>query len=176
MANTKVAKEFYEVSKLSKYDFEPYWPDKKLKICVTGAGGFIASHLAKRLKSEGHYIIGCDWKRNEHMPVRGPSDLILDCCSPCESASLQLNQPLKLRSVPLQEEMFCDEFHLVDLRVYDNCKKVITGCEHVFNLAADMGGMGFIQSNHSVIMYNNTMISFNMLEAARVLEVKRYDC
>ena len=71
--------------------------------------------------------------------------------------------------------MFCDEFHLVDLRVYDNCKKVIKGCEHVFNLAADMGGMGFIQSNHSVIMYNNTMISFNMLEAARVLEVKRYD-
>ena len=36
--------------------------------------------------------------------------------------------------------MFCDEFHLVDLRVYDNCKKVVRGCEHVFNLAADMGG------------------------------------
>jgi nucleoside-diphosphate-sugar epimerase len=31
-----------------------------------------------------------------------------------------------------------------------------------------MGGMGFIQSNHAVIMYNNTMISFNMLEAARI--------
>lgn len=71
--------------------------------------------------------------------------------------------------------MFCHEFHLVDLRVYENCKKVMTGCEHVFNLAADMGGMGFIQSNHSVIMYNNTMISFNMLEAARVLDIKRYD-
>lgn len=69
--------------------------------------------------------------------------------------------------------MFCDEFHLVDLRVYDNCKKVMNGCEHVFNLAADMGGMGFIQSNHSVIMYNNTMISFQMLEAARVLNIKR---
>lgn len=75
----------------------------------------------------------------------------------------------------LQEDMFCHEFHLVDLRVYDNCKKVMAGCEHVFNLAADMGGMGFIQSNHSVIMYNNTMISFNMLEAARVLEIKRYN-
>jgi nucleoside-diphosphate-sugar epimerase len=37
-----------------------------------------------------------------------------------------------------------------------------------------MGGMGFIQSNHSVIMYNNTMISFNMLEAARINSVKRY--
>lgn len=65
-----VAKEYYESSKLAKFPFEPYWPDGKLRICVTGAGGFIASHLAKRLKSEGHHIIGCDWKRNEHMPVR----------------------------------------------------------------------------------------------------------
>ena len=69
--------------------------------------------------------------------------------------------------------MFCDEFHLVDLRVFDNCKKVSTNVDHVFNLAADMGGMGFIQSNHSVIFYNNTMISFNMLEAARQTGVKR---
>ena len=36
------------------------------------AAGFIASHLAKRLKSEGHYIIACDWKKNEHMPVHFP--------------------------------------------------------------------------------------------------------
>ncbi|KAK9801920.1 hypothetical protein WJX73_004107 [Symbiochloris irregularis] len=140
MANQRVAGDFYEVSKLAKYPFEPYWPAGKLRICVTGAGGFIASHLARRLKSEGHHIVACDWKRNEHMP----------------------------------EEMFCHEFHLVDLRVYDNCKKVVVGCDHVFNLAADMGGMGFIQSNHSVIMYNNTMISFHMLEVSRVAGVKRF--
>ena len=73
-----------------------------------------------------------------------------------------------------QEDMFCHEFILADLRVYDNCAKVCKGCEHVFNLAADMGGMGFIQSNHGVIFYNNTMISFNMLEAARKEGVKRY--
>lgn len=72
-----------------------------------------------------------------------------------------------------QEEMFCDEFMLVDLRVFENCKKVCEKVDHVFNLAADMGGMGFIQSNHSVIMYNNTMISFNMLEAARQQDIKR---
>jgi len=41
-------------------------------------------------------------------------------------------------------------------------------------LAADMGGMGFIQSNHSTILYNNTMISFNMVEAARRAGVKRF--
>ncbi len=34
--------------------------------------------------------------------------------------------------------------------------------------------MGFIQSNHSVIMYNNTMISFNMMEVARIEGIKRY--
>lgn len=118
---------------------EPYWPQGKLKICITGAGGFIASHLARRLKNEGHYIVACDWKNNEHMT----------------------------------EDMFCHEFILVDLRVYDNCLKVTKGCDHVFNLAADMGGMGFIQSNHSVIMYNNTMISFNVLEACRINACKR---
>lgn len=119
---------------------EPYWPSEKLRISVTGAGGFIASHIARRLKSEGHYIIASDWKKNEHMT----------------------------------EDMFCHEFHLVDLRVMDNCLKVTKGVDHVFNLAADMGGMGFIQSNHSVIMYNNTMISFNMLEASRISGVKRF--
>jgi hypothetical protein len=69
MAVDKVHQDYLEASSLAKYPFEPYWPQKKLRICVTGAGGFIASHLAKRLKSEGHYIIACDWKRNEHFSV-----------------------------------------------------------------------------------------------------------
>jgi len=62
----------------------------------------------------------------------------------------------------------------VDLRLLDNCLKVTEGCQHVYNLAADMGGMGFIVSNQAVLLYNNTMISFNMLEAARQNAAKRY--
>ena len=81
--------------------------------------------------------------------------------------------PAPLRRSHSQEEVFCHEFHLVDLRVFENCAKVVAGCDHVFSLAADMGGMGFIQSNHSVIMYNNTMISFNVMEAARQAECSR---
>lgn len=64
-----VAEEYKAISQLAKFPFEPYWPEKKLRILVTGAGGFIASHLAKRLKSEGHYLVCADWKRNDHMAV-----------------------------------------------------------------------------------------------------------
>ncbi|TQE02170.1 hypothetical protein C1H46_012171 [Malus baccata] len=119
---------------------EPYWPSEKLRVSITGAGGFVASHIARRLKNEGHYIIASDWKKNDYMT----------------------------------EDIFCHEFHLADLRVMDNCLKVTKNVDHVFNLAADMGGMGFIQSNHSVIFYNNTMICFNMVEASRINEVKRF--
>jgi len=68
----------------------------------------------------------------------------------------------------------CKEYHEVDLRIFENCLKVTKGCDWVFNLAADMGGMGYIQSNQSLILYNNTMISFNMLEASRQNKVKRF--
>ncbi|KAJ5068868.1 gdp-mannose 35-epimerase [Anaeramoeba ignava] len=78
------------------------------------------------------------------------------------------------RNEYFKEEEFCDEFVLLDLRSLDNCLKASKDCEWVFNFAADMGGMGFIQSNHSVILYNNIMISSNMLEAARINGVKRF--
>lgn len=40
--NKRVADVYQASSKLAKFPFEPYWPAKKLKICITGAGGFIA--------------------------------------------------------------------------------------------------------------------------------------
>jgi len=107
---------------------------------VGGGGGFIGSHLAKRLLEEGHYVVCADWSRNEYF----------------------------------KESDFCSEFQLVDLRDLQLCLKATEGCDVVFNLAADMGGMGFIQSNHSVILYNNIMLSFNVLEAARQNGVKRF--
>jgi hypothetical protein len=69
MMSDKVPAYVEEASKLASFPFEAYAPGQTLRICVTGAGGFIASHLAKRLKNEGAYVVACDWKRNEHMPV-----------------------------------------------------------------------------------------------------------
>ncbi|CAM9695829.1 unnamed protein product [Phaeothamnion confervicola] len=74
----------------------------------------------------------------------------------------------------MKPEEFCHVFAHTDLRSLQNCIAVTDGCEYIYNLAADMGGMGFIESNQSVLMYNNTMISFNMLEAARHASASRY--
>lgn len=74
----------------------------------------------------------------------------------------------------MEDKEYCHEFKLLDLRKLENCLEVTKDCVHVYNLAADMGGMGFIESNQSVLVYNNTTISLNMLEAARVNGVKRY--
>ena len=47
--------------------------------------------------------------------------------------------------------------------------------DDVYNLAADMGGMGFIgTNNNATILYNNTMISFNLMEASRRAKVKKF--
>lgn len=67
----------------------------------------------------------------------------------------------------MEESDFCSEFILGDLRKLDIAIAACKDCKHIYNLAADMGGMGFIESNQSVLTYNNTSISMNMLEAAR---------
>ena len=78
----------------------------------------------------------------------------------------------------MEPSEFCDEFKNLDLRWPDECKEALEDgpWDWCFNLAADMGGMGFIQSNHSRILFNSTMISFNVAEAARVAGVKRFWC
>jgi len=51
----------------------------------------------------------------------------------------------------MTQDEFCDEFMLVDLRDKDNCLKATKDCADVYNLAADMGGMGFIQVRVGVL-------------------------
>lgn len=67
-----------------------------------------------------------------------------------------------------------DEFLLLDLRKRKNCQKATEGIEHVYALAADMGGMGFISSHHSQILHNNALINIHTLESARRAGVSRY--
>jgi GDP-D-mannose 3',5'-epimerase len=67
-----------------------------------------------------------------------------------------------------------DEFELRDLRRFDECLLATRGIDHVYALAADMGGMGFISTHHAEILRNNSLINLNTIEAARINGVTRY--
>jgi GDP-D-mannose 3',5'-epimerase len=109
---------------------------------VCGAGGFIASHLVKRLKREGYWVRGVDVKRPEFGPTAA------------------------------------DDFRLLDLREPGNCKEALAVAggrpDEVYQLAADMGGMGFIHSAATDIMKNSALVNIHMVSAASEARVPRY--
>ena len=109
---------------------------------VCGAGGFIGSHLVKKLKSEGYWVRGVDLKLPEFAPTAA------------------------------------DEFQLRDLREKDEAAASLVLDDGVFDevyqLAADMGGMGFISAAECEIMHNNALININMTHAAANAGIKRY--
>ncbi len=75
---------------------------------------------------------------------------------------------------PEYEHTAADEFEALDLRRWDNCLLATRGIDHVYNLAADMGGIGYITAFHADIARNNTLINTHMLEASRVNGIKRF--
>ncbi|MDC7790059.1 NAD-dependent epimerase/dehydratase family protein [Rhodoplanes sp. TEM] len=109
---------------------------------VCGAGGFIGSHLVKRLRREGYWVRGVDLKVPEFAPTAA------------------------------------DDFRTLDLRDPDQCERALRipgGVpDEVYQLAADMGGMGFIHGAECEIMHNNVLINVHMTHAAARLGVPRY--
>jgi nucleoside-diphosphate-sugar epimerase len=66
-----------------------------------------------------------------------------------------------------------DEFLLLDLRDFRNCLEAVKGIDKVYQLAANMGGIGFITSVKADVVRDNVLINVNMAEACRLSEVKR---
>jgi GDP-D-mannose 3',5'-epimerase len=107
---------------------------------VSGAGGFLGSHLVKRLKAEGFWVRGADLKFPEFSPTEA------------------------------------DDFVIGDLRDSEFCRVIVDRrFEEVYQLAADMGGAGYIFTgeNDADIMRNSASINLNMLEACRRRAVPR---
>jgi nucleoside-diphosphate-sugar epimerase len=101
---------------------------------VLGAGGFIGSHLVKRLKAEGFWVRGVDLKQ------------------------------------PRYAATAADHFISGDLRSMTVCEQALAGgFDEVYQLAADMGGAGFVfTGEHDAdIMHNSAQINLNVLETAR---------
>jgi GDP-D-mannose 3',5'-epimerase len=77
--------------------------------------------------------------------------------------------------LPEYETSPADDFEILDLRRWDNClMSTRGGIDEVFNLAADMGGIGYITAFHADIARNNILINAHMLEASRQNGVKRF--
>lgn len=107
---------------------------------VLGAGGFIGSHLVKRLKGEGYWVRGVDLKYPEFAETRA------------------------------------DDFMIGDLRDPVTCCGVVDRrFDEVYQLAADMGGAGFVFTgeNDADIMHNSALINLNMLAACHGRNVKQ---
>jgi len=79
---------------------------------VCGAGGFIASHLVKRLKTDGYWVRGVDIKQPEFSPTAADDFRMLD----------------------LRESRNCEDA----VRLNEGAR---AGFDEVYQLAADMGGM-----------------------------------
>lgn len=110
------------------------------RVLVAGAGGFIGSHLVKRLKAEGYWVRGVDLKYPEFSKTQA------------------------------------DDFIIGDLRDPRVCKQVTDQpFNEVYQLAADMGGAGFVFSgdNDADIMHNSALINLNMIEACYKAGVKK---
>jgi nucleoside-diphosphate-sugar epimerase len=111
------------------------------KALVCGAGGFIGSHLVRRLKRERLWVRGVDLKYPEF------------------------------------NETAANEFIIGDLRDQVVCKNITSDIQldEVYQLAADMGGAGYVfTGDHDAdIMHNSATINLNMVERCRITGVKK---
>jgi GDP-D-mannose 3',5'-epimerase len=76
--------------------------------------------------------------------------------------------------MPEYGETDADEFQVADLREYERCLDATRDVDEVYQLAADMGGIGYITEFRADVARNNVLINAHMLEAARRSEVRRY--
>lgn len=110
------------------------------KALVLGAGGFIGSHLTKKLKQENFWVRGVDLKYPEY------------------------------------SKTVADEFIIGDLRNNHTCKQILDqSFDEVYQLAADMGGAGYIFTGQhdAEVMHNSATINLNIAELCKKQNVKK---
>ncbi len=114
-------------------DCQPEEDQHMKRALVCGGGGFIGSHLCRRLKDEGYWVRAVDLKRPEF------------------------------------GDNATDDFIVGDLRDPAVCGRAVAGTfDEIYQLAADMGGAGFIfTGEHDAdIMHNSALVNINMAKAA----------
>jgi GDP-D-mannose 3', 5'-epimerase len=116
------------------------------KALVLGAGGFIGSHMVKRLKVEGYWVRGVDLKESEFSPTQADDFVIADLRNS--------NSVIKVLTLESPDITF----------------------DEIYQFAADMGGAGFVFTgeNDADIMHNSATINLNVLDSQRLLNEKNH--
>jgi GDP-D-mannose 3',5'-epimerase len=112
--------------------------EKKMRVLIAGAGGFIGGHLVKDLLQQGHEVVAADIKPLDEWYQKFDNAESYDYCN------LQEKHP---------------------------CYTLTKGVDRIYNLACNMGGMGFIENNKALCM-ENALIQTHMMMAARDNQVK----
>jgi nucleoside-diphosphate-sugar epimerase len=120
---------------------------------VLGAGGFIGSHMVRKLRSEGYWVRGVDLKRSEYSKTSA-------------NEFIQGN---------LTDQLFAEK--VVQFKGYQGNfhnfvpSKYLQPFEEIYQFAADMGGAGYIfTGNHDAdVMNNSAMINLNILRSVKDL-------
>ena len=131
------------------------------KVLVLGAGGFIGSHLVKKLKKQGCWVRGVDLKYPEYETSVADDFVIRDLRDPRNVESVIKLEAYNNNPLPYKFDLypFSDKLQF----------------DEVYQLAADMGGAGYIFSgdNDANVMHNSAMINLNVAYECSRQEVKK---
>ena len=118
---------------------------------VLGAGGFIGSHMVKRLRADGYWVRGVDLKYPEFSETEANEFVCMDLT----------DREVMRRVIRYGGERGNFYRSIVD--------KFLEPFDEIYQFAADMGGAGFIFTgdNDANIMHNSACINLNLLEEQR---------
>jgi nucleoside-diphosphate-sugar epimerase len=121
------------------------------KALVLGAGGFIGSHMVKRLRAEGYWVRGVDLKFPEFSEHQANEFVLGD-----------------LRDVTFVERVIQYKGDAGNFYKFVP-SRYLQGFDEIYQFAADMGGAGFVFTgeNDADIMHNSVTINLNVLESVR---------
>ena len=128
------------------------------KALVLGAGGFIGSHMVKRLKNDGYWVRGVDLKYPEFSETEADEFIQGD-----------------LRDAAFVRK--CLDYKGTGGKFYEEIPyKYTHAFDEIYQFAADMGGAGFVFTgeNDAEIMQNSVTINLNVLEQQRLMN-KEHD-
>ena len=127
------------------------------KALVLGAGGFIGSHMVKRLKKDGYWVRGVDLKSPEYSKTEADEFVYGD-----------LRDPSFVKRVLEYKGDRGNFYNSVPYRY-------IHAFDEIYQFAADMGGAGFVFTgeNDADIMQNSVTINLNVLEQQRLMNEEK---